>query len=152
MLHRIAATLALLLALGGQANATQVCGWLKETLKRDRLLEVELWLEADGETDFLYRIGGDGIVTTSGKSNSPGSGTYVLHARKPEKPWAFGSTLDPPGKIDITVELHQTPADIFSDAPTPLLARFTFRRDVPATEKKPPPTLAKKQCVVMGKG
>ena len=152
MPHRIAATLALLLALGGQANATEVCGWLKETVKRDQFHMFELWLQADGETDFLYQITGAGIVTASMKSHSPGSGTYVLHPRKAEKVWGFGTTLNPPGTIDIGIELHQTPADIFNDAPTPLLAQFSFRRDVPASEKKPPATLAKKQCAAMGKG
>jgi hypothetical protein len=36
MFHRIAVALALLLVFGGQANAIEVCGWLKETVKRGR--------------------------------------------------------------------------------------------------------------------
>lgn len=151
MLARIAATLVLLLALGGQAHATEVCAWLKETLKRDHVYMLELWLQADGETDFLYQITGAGIVTEGSKSHSPGSGTYVLHPRKAEKPWSFGATLNPPGTIDIGVELHQTPADVFDDTPTPILAQFSFHREVPASEKKPPATLAKKQCATLGK-
>jgi hypothetical protein len=151
MLARIAVALALLLAFGAQSNATEVCAWLKESVKRDQLYMFELWLQADGEMDFLYQITGAGIVTEGSKSHSPGSGTYVLHPHKPEKPWEFGTTLNPPGTIDIGIELHQTPADIFDDTPTPILAQFTFHRDVPAAEKKPPTMLAKKQCATLAK-
>jgi hypothetical protein len=63
--------------------------------------------------------------------------------------WGIGSTFNPPGKIDITLELHKTPADIFSKEPTPLLAKFSFQREVPASEKKAPKTLAKKQCATV---
>lgn len=151
MLTRFAAALSLLLIFGEQAAATEVCAWLKETVKRDQLYKFELWLQADGETDFLYQITGAGIVTDGSKSHSPGSGTYVLHPRKPEKPWSFGATLYPPGTIDIGIELHKTPEDIFSKDPTPILAQFSFHRDVPAAEKKPPATLAKKQCATLAK-
>jgi len=151
MLTRIAAALALLLVFGEPAAATEVCAWLKETVKRDHFYMLELWLQADGETDFLYQITGAGIVTEGSKSHSPGSGTYVLHPRKAEKPWEFGTTLNPPATIDIGIELHQTPADIFDDTPTPILAQFMFHREVPATEKKPPATLARKQCATLAK-
>jgi hypothetical protein len=151
MLTRIAAALVLLLAFDAEAQATEVCAWLKETVKRDQLYMFELWLQADGETDFLYQITGAGIVTEGSKSHSPSSGTYVLHPRKAEKPWEFGATLNPPGTIDIGVELHQTPKDIFSNNPTPVLAQFSFHREVPASEKKPPTTLAKKQCATLAK-
>jgi hypothetical protein len=141
--------LCLCLCLTARAQAKQVCGWLVETNKPDNEHMFDLWLQADGEMDFLYKIGGEGVVTDSSHSHSPSSGTFVLHAGKAEKPWGFGTTLNPPAKIDISIELHQNPADIFSDAPTPLLAKFSFRRDVPESEKKAPPTLAKKQCTAL---
>jgi len=146
---RFVAGLMLCFCLTARAQAKEVCGWLVETNKPDNEHSFDLWLQADGEMDFLYKIGGEGVVTESGKSHSPSSGTYVLHAGKAEKPWGFGTTVSPPAKIDISVELHQMPADIFSDAPTPLLAKFSFRRDVPESEKKAPPTLAKKQCTAL---
>src|SRR5689334_19555333 len=64
------------------------------------------------------------------------------HGHSERSPVHHRRQLNPPGTIDIGTELHQTPADIFNDAPTPLLAQFSFRRDVPAWEKKPPATLA----------
>jgi hypothetical protein len=73
----------------------------------------------------------------------------ISSIRSAAKAWGYGSTLDPPGKIDFSIELHQTPTDIFSDAPTPVLASFVFQRDVPKSEKQPPATLAKKQCAEM---
>ncbi len=131
------------------AQAAQVCAWMKETVKSDDEHYFELWLQADSETEFLYQIGGKGVVTASLTANSPTSATYSLNAEKAEKVWAYGSTLTPPGKIDFSVELHQMPVDIFSDAPTPLLAKFVFQRDVPQSEKQAPATLAKKQCAVL---
>jgi hypothetical protein len=50
------------------------------------------------------------------------------------------------GRIDVTVDVHKVPNDPFPNAPTPLLATFPFRRDVPANETTPPTTLAQKQC------
>jgi hypothetical protein len=41
------------------------------------------------------------------------------------------------------------PADIFSEAPKPLLTKFAFERDVSPSEKNPPATLAKKQCTTI---
>jgi len=151
MPQRAALTLAFLLALSAPAQATQVCGWLTETNKPHQEHLFTLWLQADGDADLLYAIGGEGVVTPNSKSHSPSSGTYILHRGKAESPWSFGTTVNPPARIDITVELHQTPTDVFSDAPTPLLAQFTFRRDVVESEKKSPPVFAKKQCAVLGK-
>jgi hypothetical protein len=131
------------------AHAAQVCAWMKETIQPEDVYDFELWLQADSDVDFLYQIGGKGVVSESLTGNSPTSATYTLNAGKAEKVWGYGSTLDAPGKIDFSVELHQMPADIFSDAPTPLLAKFIFQRDVPKSEKKPPATLAKKQCAVL---
>jgi hypothetical protein len=149
MSKRLVAFCVLLLCWAAPVQATTVCAWMKETVGSDEMHNFDLWVQADGEVDFLYQIGGRGVVTASMTGNSPGSGTYSLHAGIAEKMWGYGSTLDPPGKIDFSVELHQTPKDIFSDAPTPLLARFVFQRDVPASETRAPATLARKQCVVM---
>jgi hypothetical protein len=137
------------IAVPMQAGGAQVCAWLVESNDADDVRNVDLWLQADKDIDFLLKIGGDGIITASGKSNSPETATYSLNAGKAEKAWGTGFTADWPGAIDITAELHKTPADIFSDAPTPLLASFAFGRKIPASEKKPPNTLARKQCVAL---
>src|ERR1700687_1016182 len=138
--HRLTAALAFLFVFASQAQATQVCGWMVEANAPDDVRNVDIWLQADGHVEFFYKIGGEGISSEGEKAHSPGSGTYILDAGKADRPWGFGTTLYPPSKIDITIELHKIPADIFSDAPTPLLAQFTFRRDVPASETKPPAT------------
>ena len=129
------------------AQAAQICGWLVESNESDDERLVSLWLQSDKDIDFLYKIGGRGIVTDSGESNSPSTASDTLRAGQADSPWHFGSALNPPGHIDVTVEIHKKPADVFSDAPTPLLAKFAFERAVPASEKAPPKTLAKKQCV-----
>ena len=133
----------------GRAEAAQVCAWLVESNQPDDVRQLDLWLQSDANIDFLIKIDGDGILDDSGKSNSPESATYSLTAGQADKAWGFGSTLAPPGAIDEIVELHKTPADIFSDAPTPLLAKFVFQRKIPADEKTPPDTLAKKQCATL---
>jgi hypothetical protein len=99
--------------------------------------------------EFLYQIGGTGMVDASSKSHSPGSGTFALHKGKAATMWGLGATFNPPGTIDISVELHQMPADIFSKESTPLLAQFSFQRNVPESEKRAPRTLAKKQCATV---
>ena len=33
--------------------------------------QLDLWLQADANIDFLIKVDGDGIVDDSGKSNSP---------------------------------------------------------------------------------
>jgi hypothetical protein len=50
----------------------------------------------------------------------------------------------------VIAELRAIPADIFSEAETPLLASFTFRREIPEGETKPPKTFATKQCATLG--
>ena len=146
MLLRLLSVLALVCSTSVQAEAAQVCAWLLETNQPDDVRMLNLWLQSDSDVDFLYQIGGDGIVTGSGRANSPSSATFSLIAGKAERAWGFGATFDAPGKIDVTVDLHKIPADIFSDAPTPLLARFSFQRDIPTSETKPADLLAKKQC------
>jgi hypothetical protein len=132
-------------------ETAQVCAWMIETNKPDDVHRLDLGLQSERELEFLYVIGGEGIVTPTSKLHSPSSGTYVLHAGKAAEPWGFGGTVDTPAKIDITIELRQMPADIFSKAETPLLAKFSFRRDIPESEKSAPPTLAKKQCAAVKK-
>jgi hypothetical protein len=112
----------------------------------------DIWAETDAPLDFLYKIGGTGVVSEGLKAHSPGSGTFTLRPGKAQRVWGFGSTISPPAKIEFVLEIHQTPADIFSEAPTPLLAEFTFKRSIPESEKKPPPVLAKKQCSVVKSG
>ena len=73
--------------------------------------QFDVWLQADGELSFLYKMSGEGAVERSNKTRTPGSGTY---------------------------ESHEMPADIFSGAPVPLPAKFDFRRDVPESETKAP--------------
>ncbi|SPE36672.1 exported hypothetical protein [Candidatus Sulfopaludibacter sp. SbA3] len=146
---RLAACLLLTLSFAARSQTVQVCGWMVESVRPDNFYQFDVWLQTDREFSFFYKMSGAGVVAGKNKSHSPGSGTYVLYAGKAERPWGFGTTLYPPAKIDITIELHETPADIFSEAPTPLLVKFDFRRDVPESETKPPATLAKKQCVAV---
>ena len=146
---RLAAGLLLTLSSAALSQTVQVCGWMVESVKPENVYQFDVWLQTDGELSFLYKMSGAGVVAGSNKTHSPGSGTYVLQAGKAEKPWGFGTTLYPPAKIDITIELHEMPADIFSEAPTPLLAKFDFRRAVPESETKPPATLARKQCLAV---
>ena len=144
--------LAALACAPSPARATGVCAWLVETTGPDDLHDLTLWLQADKDVDFFYKIGGEGLTSEGSRSHSPGSGTYSLSAGKADKPWGFGATLSPPGDIDIVVELHAKPVSIFSDEPTPLLASFTFHRHVPEGEEKAPPTLAQKQCATLAAG
>jgi hypothetical protein len=147
MRYAIAVVLAAL-ACAAPARAANVCAWMLEKNGGDEYMvrNLEIWLESDGDVDFLYKIGGEGIVSGESKGNSPSSGTYVLHPKEPSKPWGFGMTLYPPGAIDVTITLHKTPADIFSEEETPVLARFAFSRKIPESETTPPATLAKRQC------
>jgi hypothetical protein len=145
----IAAAAILSLALAHQARATQVCGWMIEKIEADDLHQVDIFLQTDGEMEFLYKIGGRGMLSEGSRMHSPGSGTYVLHRGRAERVWGFGSTLSPPGKIDISIALHQKPKDIFDERPTPILAEFKFQRNVPDGEKRAPATFAKKQCATV---
>ncbi|HEY0648373.1 hypothetical protein [Phenylobacterium sp.] len=137
-------------AIAGPAHAVQVCAWIGETIGEDDYHELKLWLEADGEADVLYNIKGEGLVNESSRGNAPNSGTLVLRRKTPNTPWTFGLTLEPPGRIDVIAELRAIPADIFSEVETPLLASFTFRRDIPEGETTPPKTFAAKQCATLG--
>lgn len=149
MLKVLLASLALLAAPAASARAVQVCAWIDETVGEDDYHELALWLEADGDADFFYRIKGEGLSGEGMKAHSPNSGTYVLHAREPERPWKFGATLTPPGAIDVVIELRAMPKDIFSDEETPLLAAFTFQRNVPEGETAPPKDLSARQCATL---
>ncbi len=122
-----------------------------ETNEPDDVHHFDLWLQSDSELEFIYAIGGEGIVSDHSKSHSPSKGSFVLHPGKAEKPWGFGSNVSAPAKIDITVELHAKPASIFSEEETPLIAKFTFRRDVPESEKSAPAVFARKQCTALKK-
>ena len=144
--------LAALISIPSLAHATQVCAWMTEVTKADDLHDFTLWLQADGDVDLFYKMAGKGVTTETSRMHSPGSGTYVLKKGVAAKPWGFGSTLNPPGDIDFIAELHKKPASIFDDDETPLLASFTFDRHVPDGEKKPPATLAAKQCKTLAGG
>lgn len=76
--------------------------------------KLKIFLSSDAEVDFLYKIGGKGIVVPGNTGNSPDSGTFTLHPGQTDSPWSYGQTMDPPGQIDVDIEIHQTPADIFS--------------------------------------
>jgi hypothetical protein len=135
-----------LLAAAPHAYAAQLCAWMTEKLGEDDYHEVALWLEADEDFDGYYKIQGEGFTSEGMRAHSPGSGTFVLHAKKPDKPWGFGATVSGPGQIDIIAEVHKYPKDVFADEPPPLIASFTFHRDVPEGETKAPATFAAKQC------
>jgi hypothetical protein len=143
------ATLACACLAATPARAVQVCGWLTETTGKENLHEFELWLQSDGEAEGLYKMTGEGIVTENMRNYSPGSGTFFLHAGRPAKMWGFGSTLYPPGDIDIVAEVHAKPASIFDEVQTPPLGTFTFRRHVPEDETAPPKAFAAKQCATL---
>ena len=138
-----------LLAAAAPARAVEVCAWIDETIGEDDYHELALWLEADGDADVFYKIKGEGLSSEGMRAHSPNSGTYVLHARKPDKPWTFGATLSPPGAIDVAIELRAMPKDIFSDEETPLLAAFTFKRSIPEGEIAPPKDLSTRQCATL---
>lgn len=131
------------------AHAGQLCGWLIETLGDDEMHQFELWLQAEGDTDIVYKMRGEGIVSESSRSYSPGSGTYALHARQAVKVWGFGTTLNTPADIDIVAEIRKPPKSVFSDEETPLLASFSFQRHVPEGETAPPKPFGARQCVAL---
>lgn len=130
-------------------HATEICGWLTETVDAENVHEFALWLQSDGEADIYYMMKGEGLTSEGMTFYSPSKGTYVLHPGRAAKPWGFGGTLNPPGDIDIIAELHAVPADIFADDEPPLLATFTFKRQVPEDEKTPPKAFATKQCATV---
>jgi hypothetical protein len=130
------------------AKAAKLCGWMVESQEDDER-KLKIFLSSDAEVDFLYKIGGKGIVVPGNTGNAPNSGSFTLHAGQTDSPWSYGQTMEPPGQIDVSIEIHQMPGDIFSDKPTPLWANFVFQRNVPANEKKPPAIFAKKQCATV---
>lgn len=150
MLRMLGTGIAAALLWAALAHAVQVCAWLDETVGEDDYHELKLWMEADGDVDAVYRIKGDGLVNENTTANAPNGGTFFLRPRRPDSHWTFGVTLAPPGRIDVIVELRAKPADIFSDEETPLLAAFTFRREIPEGETTPPKTFAAKQCATLG--
>jgi hypothetical protein len=131
------------------AKAAKICAWMVESEQPDDERMLKIFLSSDTEIDLFYQIGGKGIVYEGNTGNSPGDGTFSLHAGQTDSPWSFGQTFEPPGQIDVNIEIHQMPEDVFNEKPKPLLANFIFRRNVPANEKKPPATLAKKQCAMV---
>ncbi len=145
-MRRFAALAAVATVLAApHARAAQVCAWLTETVDADQAHRFDLWLEADAEADILYAMKGRGVVTEGSQIYSPGSGTYTLHAHRPERVWGFGATLDPPGDIDIVAEIHQKPASVFDDD-SPLIAAFPFQRHVPEDETTPPTDFQSRRC------
>lgn len=152
MLKPFALAIALAATLSNAAYGAQLCAWMVEADDTDDMgtsRKLTLWMRSDGEIDFYIKMTGDGIVNGTGKSNSPMSATYTLHAGQTDSPWSYGATLDSPARIDETVEIHKMPTDIFSNTPTPLLAKFVFQRDVPASEKTPSKLFQKKQCAAV---
>ncbi len=152
MLGRFFAAFAVLFSLAvsfsAPAKAAKLCGWMVESQEDDER-KLKIFLSSDAEVDFLYKIGGKGIVYPGNAGNAPNSGSFTLHPGQTESPWSYGQTLEPPGKIDVNIDIQQMPADIFSDKPTPLWANFVFRRNVPANEKKPTAEFMKKQCATV---
>src|SRR5262245_8147772 len=71
-------------AVDGLAKAAQVCAWLAESNQPDGVRHLDLWLQSDADIDFLIKVDGDGILDSSGKSNSPESATYSLTAGQAE--------------------------------------------------------------------
>lgn len=146
------AVLAALLVLAGAPAAaapTRICAWLAETLGEDDFHQVTLWFEADQDFDGYYMLKGDGLVGDGSRAHSPSKGTFVLHAGKPDSPWKFGTTLTPPGVVDIVAEVHATPKDVFADDEPPLLAAFTFHREVAEDHPAPPADFGARQCATV---
>jgi len=145
----LVALVSLAVSFSAPAKAAKLCGWMVESEEENDVRKLTIFLSSDADVDFFYKIGGKGISYPGNTGNSPGSGTFTLHAGQTDSPWSYGQTLEPPGLIDVNIEIHQMPADIFSGKPTPLWANFVFRRNVPANEKNPPAMLAKKQCAMV---
>ena len=148
----LAIAAAMAITAAGPARAAELCGWLTETADADGVHQFDLWLEADADVSFFYKMTGKGVVTEGMRAYSPGSGTFSLRPKHAEKAWGFGSSLSPPGDIDIVAEIHTPPKSVFSDDETPLLARFAFQRHVPEDEKAPPTDFAKRQCATIPAG
>ena len=139
-LVRIASALSFFVAFAvsfaAPAEAAKLCGWMVELEQPDDERMLKIYLSSDADVDFFYKVGGKGIVYPGNAGNAPNDGTFTLHAGQTDSPWSYGQTLEPPGSIDVNMEIHQTPADIFSDKPTPLWANFVFRRNIPGSGKE----------------
>lgn len=148
--HVLGLAAATTLTAAGAAHATQLCGWLTEKVEADDVHKFDLYLQADGEVSFLYKMTGEGLTSEGRRSYSPSGGSFTLHGGdKPQHPWGYGSNIPPPGDVDIVAEIHVAPKSIFDEGDTPLLAKFVFRRHVPEGEKKPPTDFQKHQCVAL---
>jgi hypothetical protein len=152
MLRSAVAGMLVLVSWPGCAGATQICAWLVEGAQPGHVRTFDLWMESDADINFLYDVGGRGLMSVAGDQNSPTSATYALNANDPRKAWSYSATFYPPGKIEITLDIHETPPDIYSHASTPVLAKFAFTRDVPESETKPPDTFAARQCMEIFNG
>ena len=124
------------------APSSSICAWLVEPSQPD-VRQLDLWLQSDADVDFLIKVDGEGIVDGSGKSNSPESATYGLTAGQADKAWASGSTL---GATKWSTAQDGRRILERADAP-PREARI--QRKIPADEKMPPDTLAKKPCATL---
>ncbi len=146
----LAAALALTaaVAVSGPARAAQLCGWLTEKVSADDVHDFALWLQSDSDIAFFYKMSGKGVVTPSGSSYGPGSGTFSLRPGRPQNPWGYGTNISQ-GDIDIVAEIHETPKSVFDDTESPLLVTWVFQRHVSANEKKPPTDFAKHQCITV---
>jgi hypothetical protein len=139
---------ALAVCASAPARAAQLCGWLTETVKADDVHDFALWLQADNDVAFFYKMSGKGIVTGAGSSYGPGSGTFSLRPGKPQNPWMYGTNISE-GEVDIVAEIHETSKSVFDDAESPLLVKWVFRRHIAEGEKKPPTGFAKHQCITV---
>lgn len=128
-----------------EADATRLCAWMDESWEEDTL-RLKLWLETDQRASFHYGVTGSGLSDAHGRSHSPSSGTYVLEPGAADSPWGFAATIQPPGKIDIGVEIREFPKDIFDETPSPLIVAFAFERAIPDGEVQAPRSLAERQC------
>ena len=147
MRNRFLLALAAMLLAAPSAHAANVCAWIQESNTSDGHM-IELYLQSDKDiSGFDLVVGGKGVVTASGSSMSPTTATYALDAGKADKAWGMGSSIDGPGKIDITVELRKSSMDDTPENKLPLLAHYAFSRPIAPNEKKPPATLAKHQCM-----
>jgi hypothetical protein len=143
--HFLLALAAALLA-APSAQAANVCAWIQESNTSDGHM-IELYLQSDKDIQgFDLVVGGKGVVTGSGASMSPTTATYALDAGKADKAWGMGTSINSPGRIDITVELRKSAMDDTPVDKLPLLAHYAFSRPVVPNEKKIPATLAKHQC------
>jgi hypothetical protein len=146
-MHRPAiAALAALIAFSVPAHAERICAWLVESNAPGNTRNLELWLQSAQNFEFGYDLAGRGLVSSAGDANRPAASSLSLSAGQEMKIWSFGEIFYPPGKIDVTVEIHRLPIAGAVHTVTPVLTKFVFRREIPPDEKDPPATLATRQC------